>query len=145
MYVLNVSKIYRCSDLFEQPIYNAYHTCMYVLMNKINMYVLSYGCFENSAHHHLGLGEISSAEQDEVVKNVVEVVDRLAQLEALWRGRGRWPALVVPGVEAGRVGPEQMSHGNVHLAVAVLHTYIHTYRTYSGKIITRYRKETIDR
>ena len=43
----------------------------------------SYGCFQNGAHHHLGLGQISPAEQDEVVKNVVEVVDGLAQLEAL--------------------------------------------------------------
>ena len=115
---------------------------MYVYFIE-SRFIVSYGGFENGAHHHLRLCEISPTEQDVVVEDVVEVVDSLAQLKAgrwIWR----WPALFVLGVEAGGVRSEEMGHRDVHLSVTILHTvnavnvriwyiktnshtYIHTY------------------
>lgn len=62
------------------------------------------------------LHEIAASEEYVVVQDVVEVVHRLAQLEAA----REWPFLFVSGVEAGRVGAEQVRHGDVYFSVSVL-------------------------
>ena len=121
VYVCIVCSMYVCT---YEALYVLY-VCMYYKPLSVNMYVCicmyaSYGGFENGAHHHVRLGEISPAEQDEVVEDVVEIVDSLAQLEAGRYKRLRWPALVVLGVEAGGVRSEEIRHCDVHLSVAIL-------------------------